>query len=116
MRKNLSLEKIKEERKNSRIEKINSLIKKAIADVFLMLDLHNSKRENLIISIPKIVLSNDGKSATVLVETLNKNLKEEILLEIIEENSIKIKNEFSRRIDLRYTPKLKFQLFSKYYQ
>ena len=116
MKKNLSLEKIKEDRKNSRIEKINSLIKKAIADVFLILDLHNSKRESLIISIPKIVLSNDGKSATVLVETLNKNLKEETLLELIEENSIKIKKEFTRRIDLRYTPKLRFQLFSKYNQ
>ena len=45
MRKNLSLEKIKEDRKNSRIEKINSLIKKAIADVFLILDLHNSKEK-----------------------------------------------------------------------
>ena len=113
MKKNLSLEKIKEERKKSRIEKINSLIKKAIAEVFLMLDLHNSDGENLIIFIPEIVLSSDGKTAIVLVETLNKNFEEESLIEIIEKNSIRIKKEFAKKIDLRYTPKLRFQLFNK---
>ena len=115
MRKNLSLEKIKEERKNSRIEKINSLIKKSIAEVFLMLDLHNFEGENLIIFIPEIILSGDGKSAIVLVETLNKNIKVETLLEVIDRNSIRIKREFTKKIDLRYTPKLKFKLFAKHY-
>ena len=34
MKKNLSLEKIKEEKKKSRIDKISSLIKRTIAEVF----------------------------------------------------------------------------------
>ena len=115
MRKNLSLEKIKEERKSSRIEKINSLIKKSIAEVFLMSDLHDLEGEDLIILIPEVILSSDGKTAVVLVEALNKDVKEETLLEVIHKNSIRIKREFAKKIDLRYTPKLKFKLFTKHY-
>ena len=38
MKKNLSLEIIKDERKKSRIDKISKLIKKTISEVFLTLD------------------------------------------------------------------------------
>ena len=38
MKKNLSLELIKEERKNSRIKKISELVKRAVADTFQAID------------------------------------------------------------------------------
>ena len=42
MKKNLSLELIKEERKNSRIKKISELVKRAVADTFQSIDFSNS--------------------------------------------------------------------------
>ncbi len=111
MRKNLSLEKIKEERKKSRIEKISSLIKKTIAEILLTIDFVDSNGKNIIVFVSNVILSSDGKSVKVLLETLN--YKEELTKNIIEkinENSTKVKREFSKRIELRYTPKLQFEI------
>tara|TARA_B100000900_G_C20402513_1_gene643349 strand:+ start:132 stop:503 length:372 start_codon:yes stop_codon:yes gene_type:complete len=111
MRKNLSLEKIKEERKKSRIEKISSLIKKTIAEILLTIDFVDSNGKNIIVFVSNVILSSDGKSVKVLLETLN--YKAELtntIIEKINENSTKVKKEFSKRIELRYTPKLQFEI------
>ena len=111
MKKNLSLEKIKEERKKSRIEKISSLIKKTIAEILLTIDFVDSNGKNIIVFVSNVILSSDGKSVKVLLETLN--YKAELtntIIEKINENSTKVKREFSKRIELRYTPKLQFEI------
>ena len=113
MKKNLSLEIIKDERKKSRIDKISSLIKKTISEVFLTVDLNYSNGKNVFIMVSHIELSSDGKSAKVFLETLN-NVSSDLeqVVEIITNNSSRIKKEFSSKIDLRYTPKLKFELIN----
>ena len=114
MKKNLSLEIIKDERKKSRIEKISTLIKKAISEVFLTVDLNYSNGKNVFIMVSHVELSSDGKSAKVFLETLkNFGFDHEKVVEIIAYNSSRIKKEFSSKIDLRYTPKLKFELINK---
>ena len=113
MKKNLSLEIIKDERKKSRIEKISSLIKKTISEVFLTVDLNYSNGKNVFIMVSHVELSSDGKSAKVFLETLNNfSFDHEKVVEIIAKNSSRIKKEFSSKIDLRYTPKLKFELIN----
>ena len=60
-----------------------------------------------------VVLSSDGKSATVFLETLdNLEISYDNILETITKDSSRIKKEFSSRIDLRYTPRLKFELIN----
>ena len=111
MKKNLSLEIIKEERKKSRIDKISTLIKKAISEVFLNFDLNYDDGKNVFIMVSHVELSSDGKSAKVFLATLNNfSFDYEQVLEIIANNSSRIKKEFSSKIELRYTPKLKFEL------
>ena len=113
MKKNLSLEIIKDERKKSRIDKISTLIKKTISEVFLTVDLNYSNGKNVFIMVSHVELSSDGKSAKVFLETLNNFIFEhEKVVEIIAYNSSRIKKEFSSKIDLRYTPKLKFELIN----
>ena len=70
MKKNLSLEIIKDERKKSRIDKISTLIKKTISEVFLTVDLNYSNGKNVFIMVSHVELSSDGKSAKVFLETL----------------------------------------------
>ena len=112
MKKNLSLEKIKEEKKKSRIDKISSLIKRTIAEVFLTQDFHDSDGKIVFLSVSNIFLSGDGKTATVYIDTLNNDIQNnyEEVLKTIENNSVKIRKEFSSKIELRYTPKLRFEV------
>ena len=113
MKKNLSLEIIKEERKKSRIDRISSLIKKAISEVFLTFDLNYDDGKNVFIMVSHVELSSDGKSAKVFLETINNfSFDYEQVIEIIANNSSRIKKEFSSKIELRYTPKLKFELIN----
>ena len=98
-------------RKNSRIEKLTQLIKKTLGEIFLNQDFRDSEGNNLLIFIDEVVLSKDGKIATVFLTNFSKknNLSENESLGLIDDNLIKIKKEFSEKIVLRYTPKLKFR-------
>ena len=98
-------------RKNSRIEKLTQLIKKTLGEIFLNQDFRDSKGNNLLIFIDEVVLSKDGKIATVFWTNFSKknNLSENESLGLIDNNLIRIKKEFSEKIVLRYTPKLKFR-------
>ena len=98
-------------RKNSRIEKLTQLIKKTLGEIFLNQDFRDSKGNNLLIFIDEVVLSKDGKIDTVFLTNFSKknNLSENESLGLIDNNLIRIKKEFSEKIVLRYTPKLKFR-------
>ena len=98
-------------RKNSRIEKLTQLIKKTLGEIFLNQDFRDSEGNNLLIFIDEVVLSKDGRIATVFLTNFSKknNTSEGESLRLIDDNLIKIKKEFSEKIVLRYTPKLKFR-------
>ena len=98
-------------KKNSRIEKLTQLIKKTLGEIFLNQDFRDNEGNNLLIFIDEVVLSKDGKIATVFLTNFSKknNLSENESLRLIDANLIKIKKEFSEKIVLRYTPKLKFR-------
>ncbi len=112
MKKNLSLEKIKEEKKKSRIDKISSLIRRTLAEVFLTQNFYDSDGKIVFLSVSNIFLSGDGKTVTVYIDTLNNDTQNnhEEILKTIEYNSVKIRKEFSSKIELRYTPKLRFEV------
>ena len=98
-------------RKSSRIEKLTQLIKKTLGEIFLNQDFRDSEGNSLLIFIDEVVLSKDGRIATVFLTNFSKqnNESEEESLRLINNNLIKIKKEFSEKVVLRYTPKLKFR-------
>ena len=98
-------------KKNSRIEKLTQLIKKTLGEIFLNQDFRDVDGNNLLIFIDEVILSKDGKIATIFLTNFSKknNLSEKESLELIGDNLIKVKKEFSEKIALRYTPKLKFR-------
>ena len=98
-------------KKNSRIEKLTQLIKKTLGEIFLNQDFRDVDGNNLLIFIDEVILSKDGKIATIFLTNFSKknNLSEKESLELIGDNLIKVKKEFSEKIVLRYTPKLKFR-------
>ena len=98
-------------RKSSRIEKLTQLIKKTLGEIFLNQDFRDSEGNSLLIFIDEVVLSKDGRIATVFLTNFSKqnNESEGEFLRLIDNNLIKIKKEFSEKVVLRYTPKLKFR-------
>ena len=111
MRKTNELNLYKTSKKYSRIEKLNRLIKKTLGEIFLSQDFRDSNGTNLLIFIDEVLLSKDGREATVFMTNFTKdsNLSDQDVLNFISDNLIRIKKEFSKKIDLRYTPKLKFR-------
>ncbi len=98
-------------KKSSRIEKLTQLIKKTLGEIFLNQDFRDNEGNNLLIFIDEVVLSKDGKIATIFLTNFSKknNLSENESLRLIDDNLNKIKKEFSEKVVLRYTPRLKFR-------
>ena len=112
MRKNNDFNIFRSQKNNPRILKVTQLIKKTIGEVFLSVDFTNSDGETLMLFVNEVILSKDAKIATVLITSFsNKEIvSNENIKTLIEKNLARIKREFSSRIELRYTPKLKFKI------
>ena len=111
MRKNSDIDLFKSEKKSPRILKITQLIKKTLGEVFLQLDFTDKNGENFIIFIDNIKMSKDAKIATVHLTSFitNKSIDNESIKQSINKNLVRIKRDFASRIQLRYTPRLKFR-------
>ena len=74
-------------------------------------DFRDSNGTSLLIFIDEVLLSKDGREAIVFITNFPKdsNLTDEDILDYIRDNLIRIKKSFQKKIDLRYTPKLKFR-------
>jgi len=112
MRKNNELNIFKSQKNNPRILKISQLIKKTLSEVFLTLDFADEEDESVIFFINEVSLSRDARIATIFITNFSnkKSISSQKLKNIIENNLSRIKKDFSSRIELRYTPKLKFKL------
>ena len=112
MRKNNELNIFKSQKNNPRILKISQLIKKTLSEVFLTLDFADEEGESVIFFINEISLSRDARIATIFITNFSnkKSISSQQLKNIIDNNLSRIKKDFSSRIELRYTPKLKFKL------
>ena len=112
MRKNNELNIFKSQKNNPRILKISQLIKKTLSKVFLTLDFTDEEGESVIFFINEVSLSRDARIATIFITNFSnkKLISSQQLKNIIDNNLSRIKRDFSSRIELRYTPKLKFKL------
>ena len=112
MRKNNELNIFKSQKNNPRILKISQLIKKTLSEVFLTLDFNDEEGKSVIFFVNEVSLSRDARIATIFITNFSnkKLISSQQLKNIIDNNLSRIKKDFSSRIELRYTPKLKFKL------
>ncbi len=92
---------------NNRLERIDEEYKKEISNIIN----YNLKNPNVtgLISVTKVKVTNDLKFAKVSVSILNsKNIKE--TLAGLKKSSGFIRSELARRVNLRNTPELIFEL------
>jgi len=95
------------QKNNNRFERINEELRKEISNI-ISFELKNPNATGLI-SITKVKVTNDLKFAKVYVSILNsKNVKE--TLAALKKSSGFIRSEIAKRVNLRQTPELIFEL------
>ena len=111
MKKNLSLENIKADRRKSRTEKITSLIKKTVAEILLTYDLNDIDGQNILIFVSNVTLSADGRNATIFLEVIDNkiHINKNLLDEILNKNSAKIKKRILKKSRVKIHSKIKIR-------
>ena len=95
------------QKNNNRFERINEELRKEISNI-ISFELKNPNATGLI-SITKVKVTNDLKFAKVYVSILNsKNVKN--TLAALKKSSGFIRSEIAKRVNLRQTPELIFEL------
>lgn len=95
------------QKNNNRFERINEELRKEISNI-ISFELKNPNATGLI-SITKVKVTNDLKFAKVYVSILNsKNVKD--TLAALKKSSGFIRSEIAKKINLRQTPELIFEL------
>ena len=112
MRRKNDLQLYKTFSKKPRTLKIAELIKRTLAEIFVSQNFTDDKGKNFIIFIENVVLSKDAKIATVFLNSFSykDNGDQQSIIEAVEKNLMRVKREFSNKMELRYTPKLRFRM------
>tara|TARA_B100001029_G_C14587058_1_gene196997 strand:+ start:25 stop:450 length:426 start_codon:yes stop_codon:yes gene_type:complete len=111
MRRKNDLQLYKTYSKKPRILKVAELIKRTLAEILISQNFTLENGKNFIVFIKNVELSKDAKIATVFLKSFSNNhIDEESIIDAIEKSVLKIKKDFSRKIQLRYTPKLRFRI------
>ena len=90
----------------NRLEKINEELKKELSQI-ISFEIKDP-RVTGIISVTKVSVTQDLKYAKVYISTMNKEKLE--VIKGLKSASGYLRSEISRRINLRYTPELIFEL------
>ena len=93
--------------------RVGEEIRHALADIFLRGECHSPNLMSASITVSEVRVAPDLKNATAFVMPLAGRNKEE-LLESLKMASPELRHLVSKRVKLRYTPRLFFQLDSTY--
>ena len=93
--------------------RVGEEIRHALADIFLRGECHSPNLMSASITVSEVRVAPDLKNATAFVMPLAGRNKEE-LLESLKMASPELRHLVSKRVKLRYTPKLFFQLDTTY--
>ena len=93
--------------------RVGEEIRHALADILLRGECHSPNLMSASITISEVRVAPDLKNATAYVMPLGGQGKEE-MLESLKMASPELRHLVSKRVKLRYTPKLFFQLDSTY--
>lgn len=89
--------------------RVGELIRHALADLLARGELREPAIEGVVVTIPEVRMTPDLKLATVFVMPLG-GKGTEALIEALERNRRFLRGALARRIDLKYTPDLRFRI------
>ena len=98
--------------KKPRLQKASELIKRTLAEILISRNFSDSNSNSFMIFVSEVSLSPDLKNAKVFLSKFSKSndISDECVLKEINTDLPKISRELSRKIELRFTPKLHFEI------
>jgi ribosome-binding factor A len=89
--------------------RVGETVRRALADVLARGDIHDDDLARLSITVGEVVTSTDLKLATAYVLPLGGQGKDEVL-KLLSRNKGELRRAIGKRLTLKYTPDLRFQL------
>ncbi len=89
--------------------RVSESLRKALCDVFLRCDITDKDLNGVTLTVSEVRSSPDLKNATVYVLPLG-GKKQDKVVEALKRHKRFIRGEVTRRVDLRHTPELIFEL------
>jgi ribosome-binding factor A len=89
--------------------RVSESLRKALCDVFLRCDITDKDLKGVTLTVSEVRSSPDLKNATVYVLPLG-GKKQDKVVEALKRHKRFIRGEVTRRVDLRHTPELIFEL------
>jgi ribosome-binding factor A len=91
---------------NRRIERVSELVKQQLGEVIQQLNLHDCG----FITVTGAIVSPDLKDARVYISVIGKPGQEKNAIAALTAEHSRIQHELSRRVVIKYTPRLRFLL------
>ena len=100
--------------KKPRIQKASELVKRTLAEILVSRNFTDNNGQTFMIFVTEVSLSPDLKNAKVFLSKFSNlnDISNDCVIREINNDSPKILKEFSRKIELRFTPKLHFEIDS----
>ncbi len=89
--------------------RVSESLRKALSEVFLRCDIADTDLKGVTLTVSEVRSSPDLKNATVYVLPLG-GKKQDKVIEALKRHKRFIRGEVTRRVDLRHTPELIFEL------
>lgn len=89
--------------------RVGEVIRHALADILQRGAIHDPALDGVVVTVPEVRMTPDLKSATVYVIPLG-GKGADAVLPAFERNKRYLRGEIAHRVNLRYTPDLRFRL------
>ncbi len=89
--------------------RIGELIRKALAEIFIRIDIRDQDLTGVVWTVSEVSLSPDAKNALVFVFPLGGG-DPEIAVAALNRHAKFLRGEVTRKVSLKHTPQLKFQI------
>ena len=89
--------------------RVGEALRKALADIFLRIEIADPDLSGAAITVAEVRTSPDLKNATIYVLPLGGG-NEDLVVAALERHKKFVRGELARRVSLRHTPELSFEL------
>ncbi|MBQ7651733.1 MAG: 30S ribosome-binding factor RbfA [Victivallales bacterium] len=91
-----------------RIPRVNELLQRELGNVFI--SVVSPSMPKALVTVTRVKTAIDLRDATVFVRVYGKDVNKESVMAFLERSRAQIQSELSRKIILKYTPRLHFRL------
>ena len=99
----------KSETRSQRQLKMGEMIRHALSDIFLRVEICDPELDGVILTVSEVRVSPDGRKATVYVSPLANENRQEIVKALVRHQKF-LRGELALRIHLKFVPELFFEL------